>query len=136
MRRPQQDIINSSGRMRAAAEKLAAAEGGGLRVTVDLLIEHELRTIGIPKMRKDTKGGVRNLLWMQRALHFVFTLLKNVFEDMKEATPREAALDAYEKVLKPYHGETAGSSACLPTSATAEESLAVDMASAGEHSAR
>ncbi|CDI85654.1 glycolipid transfer protein, putative [Eimeria praecox] len=97
-----QDIANSSGRMREAAQALSKSRGGGA-VTADDLISWELKQLGIPRMRKDQKSGVRGMLWMQRALDFVFTLICNMFGTMKTATAKECALDAYDRILKPYH---------------------------------
>lgn len=100
----QQDIANSSGRMREAAKALRKSRGGSA-VTADELIAWELKELGIPKMRKDQNSGVRGMLWMKRALDFVFSLICNTFGTMKDATVKECALDAYDRVLKPYHSE-------------------------------
>lgn len=100
----QQDIANSSGRMREAARALSEIRGGG-PVTAEDLISWELKQLGIPRMRKDQKSGVRGMLWMQRALEFVFTLICNMFGTMKTATAKECALDAYDRILKPYHSK-------------------------------
>ncbi|CDJ63819.1 glycolipid transfer protein, putative [Eimeria necatrix] len=97
-----QDIANSSGRMREAAKALRKSRGGSA-VTADELIAWELKELGIPKMRKDQNSGVRGMLWMKRALDFVFSLICNTFGTMKDATVKECALDAYDRVLKPYH---------------------------------
>lgn len=74
-------------------------------VTADELIAWELKELGIPKMRKDQNSGVKGMLWMKRALDFVFTLICNTFGTMKDATVKECALDAYDRVLKPYHSK-------------------------------
>lgn len=100
----QQDIANSSGRMRAAADALRKLRGGGV-VCADELIVWEIKELGIPRMRKDQHSGVRGMLWMQRALDFIFTLISNMFGSMKDATAKECALNAYDRVLKPYHSK-------------------------------
>ncbi|KAL8426953.1 hypothetical protein Efla_004506 [Eimeria flavescens] len=97
-----QDIANSSGRMRAAADTLRKVRGGGV-VSADQLIDWELKELGISRMRKDERSGVRGMLWMQRALDFIISLICNMFGTMKESTSKECALDAYDKILKPYH---------------------------------
>lgn len=97
-----QDIANSSGRMRAAAEALRRTRGGGA-VSADELIAWEIKELGIPRMRKDQQSGVRGMLWMKRALDFVFSLLCNMFGSMKDASAKECALEAYDRILKPYH---------------------------------
>lgn len=101
---PQQDIANSSGRMRAAADALRKARGGGV-VFADELIAWEVKELGIPRMRKDQHSGVKGMLWMKRALDFIFSLLSNMFCTMKNATSKECALEAYDRILKPYHSE-------------------------------
>ncbi|KAL8452069.1 hypothetical protein Emed_001610 [Eimeria media] len=97
-----QDIANSSGRMRAAADALRKARGGGV-VSADQLIEWELKEMGVARMRKDEQSGVRGMLWMKRALDFILSLICNMFGTMKEATSKECALEAYNRILKPYH---------------------------------
>ncbi|KAL8442908.1 hypothetical protein Emag_006193 [Eimeria magna] len=97
-----QDIANSSGRMRAAADALRKARGGGV-VSADQLIEWELKELGVARMRKDEHSGVRGMLWMKRALDFILSLICNMFGTMKDATSKECALEAYNRILKPYH---------------------------------
>lgn len=88
--------------MRAAAEALRKTRGGGT-VSADELIVWEIQELGIPRMRKDQQSGVRGMLWMKRALDFVFSLICNMFGTMKDATAKECALEAYDRILKPYH---------------------------------
>lgn len=97
-----QDIANSSGRMRAAADALRKSRGGGV-VCADELILWEIEELGISRMRKDQHSGVRGMLWMKRALDFIFSLICNMFGSMKDATSKECALEAYDRILKPYH---------------------------------
>lgn len=100
----QQDISNSSGRMRAAAEVLRKGKGGA-PVYADELIKWEIQEMGISRMRKDQNSGVRGMLWMKRALDFIFSLLRNMYGTMKDATCKECALEAYDRILKPYHSK-------------------------------
>lgn len=97
-----QDIANSSGRMRAAADALQKSRGGGV-VCADELINWEIKELGISRMRKDQHSGVRGMLWMKRALDFIFSLICNMFGSMKDASAKECALEAYDRILKPYH---------------------------------
>lgn len=97
-----QDIANSSGRMRAAAEVLRKGKGGA-PVYADELIKWEIEEMGISRMRKDQNSGVRGMLWMKRALDFIFSLIRNMYGTMKDATSKECALEAYDRILKPYH---------------------------------
>lgn len=73
-------------------------------VTVDMMIACEVKQCGVDALRKDSESGVKNLLWMKRALDFVVGFLENVIFKMKDKSAKDCATEVYKRVLKPYHG--------------------------------
>lgn len=79
----------------------------GLR-TVEDAIRHDI-ALGLTFAdTKDRKGVAFNILWLTRALRFVLLLLQNIDPDDRTFgaadVSKAAALDAYSRSLKPYHG--------------------------------
>eukprot|EP00923_Selenidium_pygospionis_P003519 GHVN01005548.1.p2 GENE.GHVN01005548.1~~GHVN01005548.1.p2 ORF type:complete len:223 (-),score=20.16 GHVN01005548.1:1505-2173(-) len=72
--------------------------------TVDGLIVGEVQKRGYDVVRQDKASGVVKLLWMKRALEFIATFLDNAVLRMPDKSVKDAASDAYNAVLKPYHG--------------------------------
>ncbi|PFH35398.1 glycolipid transfer protein GLTP [Besnoitia besnoiti] len=98
------DLTNSSSKVREATEKQVQEEPAAGPVTVDMLIDYEVKKYGVAFLRKDANNGVKNLLWMKRALDFIIGFLENVIFKMKGKTAKECATEVYQCVLKPYHG--------------------------------
>eukprot|EP00920_Eleutheroschizon_duboscqi_P037770 GHVT01090436.1.p1 GENE.GHVT01090436.1~~GHVT01090436.1.p1 ORF type:complete len:170 (-),score=41.57 GHVT01090436.1:811-1320(-) len=92
------DIQTSSG------GAILAASLHSSRATVDGLIRHELLDDGVAQVRKNKRSGVVSLLWMKRALHFILTFLEKTILSGAHRSAYENAREAYEFVLKPYHG--------------------------------
>eukprot|EP00920_Eleutheroschizon_duboscqi_P037766 GHVT01090428.1.p1 GENE.GHVT01090428.1~~GHVT01090428.1.p1 ORF type:complete len:135 (-),score=20.58 GHVT01090428.1:247-651(-) len=59
---------------------------------------------GINKIRYNKKSGIVSLLWMKRALDFILQFLEKLMITGLEKTSYDNAREAYEFVLKPYHG--------------------------------
>ncbi|KEP63309.1 UNVERIFIED_CONTAM: glycolipid transfer protein GLTP [Hammondia hammondi] len=98
------DLKNSSSKLKEAAQREFAAEPNAGPVTVDMLISYEIKKDGVAYLRKDANNGVKNLLWMKRALDFIVGFLENATFKMKDKTAKECATEVYQCVLKPYHG--------------------------------
>ena len=71
------------------------------------------------KKTRDSNGATIALLWLKRALQFMAHFLKAIAEDA-DKTERLVPFvgDAYEKVLKPYHGFLARGAFTLVSKAT------------------
>jgi len=93
------DIMNSSGAVKNAWEQNPEQCN-----TIDMLIIFEKEHATIEKIRKDSKSGVKNLLWMNRALDFMITFLHGVFVKNVDKPAKFSANEAYNAILKPYHG--------------------------------
>merc|ERR1719231_139317 len=65
------------------------------------MMKHHIETLGKEKCAAEKKNGTKSLLWLNRAATFICMMLRNLSKGMETS---EAAYDAYEKVLKPYHG--------------------------------
>ncbi|CBZ50136.1 hypothetical protein NCLIV_006120 [Neospora caninum Liverpool] len=98
------DLKNSSTKLKEAVERERAAEPDVGPVTVEMMISYEIKKNGVAFLRKDANNGVKNLLWMKRALDFIVGFLENVIFKMKDKTAKECATEVYQCVLKPYHG--------------------------------
>lgn len=98
------DIQNSTGNVLNAYR-----ENPVKRLYIEGFIEDEIRTIGdLNKIRKDLKTGVRNLLWMKRALDFVFTFLEKIIINGNDKNSTTLAKQVYGDILEPYHGFCVG----------------------------
>lgn len=93
------DIENSSSKVRAAYENNPKETN-----TIDKLITYEIETQGVDILRKDSNSGVKNLLWMNRALNFIVTFLEKCMITDCEKSSKQCATEAYNDILKPYHG--------------------------------
>eukprot|EP00922_Rhytidocystis_sp_ex-Travisia-forbesii_P041202 GHVS01061518.1.p1 GENE.GHVS01061518.1~~GHVS01061518.1.p1 ORF type:complete len:243 (-),score=38.49 GHVS01061518.1:564-1292(-) len=93
------DIENSSGKVMLAVESFKDE-----RQFVDEFILHEIQQRGVQDIRKDSTSGVKNLLWMKRALDFIISFLELLMLGDPESSSKACATKAYDKVLKDYHG--------------------------------
>ncbi|PHJ26090.1 glycolipid transfer [Cystoisospora suis] len=98
------DLDNSSTKVIQASARDQASIPDSGPITVDMMIACEVKQSGVNALRKDSECGVKNLLWMKRALDFVVGFLENVIFKMKGQSAKECATDVYKRVLKPYHG--------------------------------
>eukprot|EP00922_Rhytidocystis_sp_ex-Travisia-forbesii_P041199 GHVS01061511.1.p1 GENE.GHVS01061511.1~~GHVS01061511.1.p1 ORF type:complete len:185 (-),score=6.70 GHVS01061511.1:125-679(-) len=74
------------------------------RQFVDEFILHEIQQRGVQDIRKDSTSGVKNLLWMKRALDFIISFLELLMLGDPESSSKVCATKAYDKVLEDYHG--------------------------------
>eukprot|EP00922_Rhytidocystis_sp_ex-Travisia-forbesii_P041208 GHVS01061528.1.p1 GENE.GHVS01061528.1~~GHVS01061528.1.p1 ORF type:complete len:268 (-),score=35.54 GHVS01061528.1:125-889(-) len=93
------DIENSSSKVVLALEKF---KDEGQYIEEFILFEIQQR--GVEELRKDSTCGVKNLLWMQRALDFIMSFLELLMMGGPETSSKACAIEAYDKVLKNYHG--------------------------------
>lgn len=98
------DIENSSGKVEDA-RALFPAE----RQYIEEFVLHEIGQRGVDYIRKDHNAGVKNLLWMKRALDFIISFMEKCILGDPTLTSKECAREVYNRILQPYHGWTLGS---------------------------
>lgn len=91
------DITNGVAVVREAMSSIP----GGKGATLLGMIKYHIETLGKEKCAAEKKNGTKSLLWLNRAATFICMMLRNLSKEMET---KDAAYDAYEKVLKPYHG--------------------------------
>lgn len=95
------DIVGSTNTVKAAVERLGGPS------TLTALVQAELEAHGADiKKCKFKESGIIGLLWLNRAVMFITTFCANL--NAGAETSKAAAVSAYEKILKPYHGWIAG----------------------------
>mmetsp|Transcript_36894 Transcript_36894/g.84566 ORF Transcript_36894/g.84566 Transcript_36894/m.84566 type:complete len:211 (+) Transcript_36894:110-742(+) len=85
----------------AVVREAMATIPGGKGATLQGMIKYHIETLGKDKCAAEKKNGTKSLLWLNRAATFICMMLRNLSDGMET---KDAAYDAYEKVLKPYHG--------------------------------
>lgn len=85
----------------AVVREAMAAVPQGKGATLVGMIKYHIETLGKEKCAAEKKNGTKSLLWLNRAATFICLMLRNLSQGMET---KDAAYDAYEKVLKPYHG--------------------------------
>eukprot|EP00922_Rhytidocystis_sp_ex-Travisia-forbesii_P041204 GHVS01061520.1.p2 GENE.GHVS01061520.1~~GHVS01061520.1.p2 ORF type:complete len:224 (-),score=35.78 GHVS01061520.1:1404-2075(-) len=93
------DIENSSSKVMLAVETHKEE-----RQYLEEFIVHEIDQRGVQVIRKDSTSGVKNLLWMKRALDFIMSFLELLMLGDPDISSKVCATQAYDKVLKDYHG--------------------------------
>jgi hypothetical protein len=92
------DLANNLGEVK---ERLAAAGMDAHTTTLRTLLEHDLKLLGVDKIRLHKhRSAIWGLLWVNRASIFIFAFLREI---IKGRTGKEAVDTAYE-TLSPYHG--------------------------------
>jgi len=91
------DITNGVAVVREAMQTIP----GGKGATLLGMIKYHISTLGKEKCAAEKSNGTKSLLWLNRAATFICVMLRNLSKDM---ATKDAAYDAYEKILKPYHG--------------------------------
>lgn len=89
------DMKSNTKRLR---KRLAEAGPEQVRSVFDFVREEKVRG-----QHTSNSGCTKGLLWLLRAMRFVERLIRSL-SSSKEVTVSEAATDAYNAVLKPYHG--------------------------------
>lgn len=59
---------------------------------------------GLPPNRLKDPSAAMGLLWIRRSLAFNYRLYSRVIQDGRSAEPVQAALEAYQTELEPFHG--------------------------------
>eukprot|EP00966_Prymnesium_polylepis_P202563 4692731-Prymnesium_polylepis.1 len=99
------DLISGMSIPKGDMEGNAATLGKNLSAgqTVQANVEAELASGNLKKLVCDGKTSTCALLWLARALFFIYGLMKAMIDDEKLEV-KDAVLKGYETSLKPHHG--------------------------------
>ncbi|SBS85327.1 glycolipid transfer protein, putative [Plasmodium ovale] len=94
------DLRNSSFKVQKAVEKFPEETK-----YVSLMYTYNLKKYeSIEMLKKDLDNGITNFLWMKRAIEFMVVFLEKCYITKYSSTLNICAKEAYEEVLKNYHG--------------------------------
>ena len=97
VRQLQSDLTGSITAVRECVKTVGEEAGK----TLDSMCKAEIERITLKKCQTTKKNGVKCLLWLNRATSFLAFFIHGL-KDGKES--KVAAGEAYEAILKPYHG--------------------------------
>ncbi|VWU50780.1 glycolipid transfer protein, putative [Hepatocystis sp. ex Piliocolobus tephrosceles] len=72
---------------------------------VSMLYEYNIKKYeSIEKLKKDLSNGIVSFLWMKRSIEFIVTFLEKCYITNYSSDVKSCATEAYNEVLKKYHG--------------------------------
>ncbi|CRG96707.1 glycolipid transfer protein, putative [Plasmodium gallinaceum] len=94
------DLKNSSLKVKKAVEKVPEETKYVSKMYSYNLKKYE----NLEKLKKDMDNGLINFMWMKRALEFIVVFLEKCYVTKSSSKLNICAQEAYEEVLKSYHG--------------------------------
>ncbi|KAI4839394.1 glycolipid transfer protein [Plasmodium brasilianum] len=72
---------------------------------VSMMYSYNLKKYqSIHKLKRDLNNGIINFLWMKRTIEFIVIFLEKCYITNYSSKLSACAMDAYDEVLKSYHG--------------------------------
>ncbi|SPJ10232.1 glycolipid transfer protein, putative [Plasmodium sp. DRC-Itaito] len=94
------DLKNSSSQVQRAIEKFPEETK-----YVSMLYSYNINKYeNMQKLKRDLDNGIISFLWMKRTLDFIITFLEKCYITYNETKLSICAQEAYNEVLKKYHG--------------------------------
>ncbi|CAG9480501.1 glycolipid transfer protein, putative [Plasmodium vivax] len=98
------DLKNSTSKVQKAVEKIPEEVK-----YVSTMYSHNLKKYpNLQKLKNDTDNGIVDFLWMKRTIEFIVIFLEKCYVTNCTSKLNVCARDAYDQVLKAYHGFATG----------------------------